>query len=86
MPHRVLRDWMKKTGRTQTELAREVPCNQTCVHRWLNRKERPSEENRARLELLSGGEVRADLWLTDGEREAMRRQNRQPPAQSLTGS
>lgn len=64
-----LKRWMRKgRGRTHGAIARALRVSQPSVTAWLQGACRPEAHNRAMLETLTGGEVRASSWLLPKER------------------
>lgn len=67
-----LRDWMRDDGITQIALANAMGKKQQTVSGWCLERMRPkTEQDRIKLEMLSGGRVKRDLWLNAKERKAL---------------
>lgn len=65
--------WLKKNNRTQIWLARTMRVHRMAVNHWVNDVDRPNDQHRRKLAKLSKGELPVDGWLTDAEREELRK-------------
>lgn len=60
--------WLRKTGVTQTELARLVGCSQSKISEWKGGKSAPTDRLKPALEAITG--IPAAAWLTTSEAKA----------------
>lgn len=53
----LFKDWIKKTGKTQQEVANDLGVAQGLISSWCNGERLPRPENMAKIVEYTGGEV-----------------------------
>lgn len=66
-----LNNWIDASGITQAELARLLGTTRQAVCHWMRGRTVPALYYSLALEAVSGGQVPATVWLTQGQRLAL---------------
>lgn len=72
----LLARYLKRTGRSGSELATALGVSKASVSLWLRGLETPNRENAFAIERETGGEVPASSWVSRRSRRAEKRPRR----------